>query len=797
MVLEQSSCVRRSNPDSERCFQRIAQVWRMLVLALLVSVFPMTASAQEQTDPLAQIVKTATESGLKVVIIEDGKSSNTTQETKKSLHESRMMRMQTLMDEFWERLNERFSRAPALLEEVLYITNYTSPSGHFSHFFVILIWTLVLLLISEQVVRHGIARRIFGDWFIGLQIENPVGYTQKLPILLLRTLLAALSLTMVVILSYALGRILFGKADNNIVRLTVAYIYVTYFSARGVAFVWRMILAPFLEQYRIPCFSDQDARKLYYWLVFVSSFAIVSLNFVFWIEELGMGYDIYAFLNSLLTFVVVLLNVIMVLVNRRAITRAILNGKTFYEVSVASRFAARAWAPAVILYFFVAWGEMTYRLVLSIPLETSLITGFYAILLVILVVYGLVGYGIEWGFNRRRLIENMRLQALQSEEQEAAEEQQRSDPNPEPEPEADATAPLHAHKMRTFEDLSRRLANILAVFAGAWALSYIWRIDIDMMGVPAASRAYDVAFVMLVGYIVYHSVRIWMDQKIEEEGGNDLDVAPGDEGGAAGASRLATLLPLFRNFILVVIFVTVALIVLNDLGINVAPLFAGAGVVGLAIGFGAQTLVRDILSGAFYLFDDAFRKGEYIDIGTVKGTVERVSARSFQLRHHLGPLHTVPFGEIQFLTNFSRDWVMMKLPLRVTYDTDVEKVRKLVKKLGQELLKDEVVGPMFLQPLKSQGVIEMQDSAMIIRVKFMARPGDQWVLRKRVYQEIRDLFAREGIKFAHKEVTVRLAEGDGSNLTEQQKQAIAGAAIAAQEDQLNAGKDDNDSGDDR
>ncbi len=799
MVLEQTANRGRSKTGLEQRFTGFAQFWRMLVLALLVSVMPVTGEAQDSSDPLAEIVKVATDSGLKVVIIEDGKTSDPQEQSLKQTRESRMMRMQTQMDQFWERLNERFSRAPALLEEVIYITNYTSPTGHFSHFFVILVWTLVLLLISEQVVRHGVARRIFGAWFISLQIEKPVGYTQKLPILLLRTLLAALSLTMVVILSYALGRILFGKADNNIVRLTVAYIYATYFSARGVAFVWRMILAPFLEQYRIPCFSDQDARKLYYWLVFVSSFAIVSLNFVFWIEELGTGYDIYAFLNSLLTFVVVVLNVIMVLVNRKAITRAILNGKSYYEVSVASRFASRAWAPAVILYFFVAWGEMTYRLVMNIPLETSLISGFYAILLVILVVYGLVGYGIEWVFNRRRMIENMRLQAMENEEQEVVEEeQQQEEVAPEPEePEEEVAGIPHAHKMRTFEDLSRRLANILAVFAGAWALSYIWRIDIDMMGVPAAGRVYDVAFVILVGYIIYHSVRIWMDQKIEEEGGNDLDVAPGDEGGAAGASRLATLLPLFRNFILVVIFVTVALIVLNDIGINVAPLFAGAGVVGLAIGFGAQTLVRDILSGAFYLFDDAFRKGEYIDIGTVKGTVERVSARSFQLRHHLGPLHTVPFGEIQFLTNFSRDWVMMKLPLRVTYDTDVEKVRKLVKKLGQELLKDEVVGPMFLQPLKSQGVIEMQDSAMIIRVKFMARPGDQWVLRKRVYQEIRDLFAREGIKFAHKEVTVRLAEGDGSNLTEQQKQAIAGAALAAQDDQLDAGRDDNDSGDDR
>ena len=101
------------------------------------------------------------------------------------------------------------------------------------------------------------------------------------------------------------------------------------------------------------------------------------------------------------------------------------------------------------------------------------------------------------------------------------------------------------------------------------------------------------------------------------------------------------------------------------------------------MGFGAQALVKDIISGAFFLIDDAFRKGEYVDIGTVKGTVERISIRSMQLRHHNGPLNTIPFGEIRYLTNFSRDWVMMKLPLRVTYDTDLEKLRKLVKKLGR------------------------------------------------------------------------------------------------------------------
>ena len=205
---------------------------------------------------------------------------------------------------------------------------------------------------------------------------------------------------------------------------------------------------------------------------------------------------------------------------------------------------------------------------------------------------------------------------------------------------------------------------------------------------------------------------------------------------------------------LITILVIAAMIGLSELGIDIAPLFAGAGVIGLAIGFGAQTLIRDIFSGAFFLFDDAFRRGEYINIGSVQGTVERISLRSMQIRHHNGPLHTVPFGEIRYLTNFSRDWVMMKLKIRVTYDTDVEKLRKLIKKLGQELLTHPEIGDKFLEPLKSQGVYSMDDSAMIVRLKFMTRPGDQFDVRKVVYARIREIFAQQGIKFAHREVTV-------------------------------------------
>src|SRR5574341_1153073 len=166
--------------------------------------------------------------------------------------------------------------------------------------------------------------------------------------------------------------------------------------------------------------------------------------------------------------------------------------------------------------------------------------------------------------------------------------------------------------------------------------------------------------------------------------------------------------------------------VLAALGVHIGPLLAGAGVVGLAVGFGSQTLVRDIISGAFYLMDDAFRLGEYIDVGDARGTVEKIGIRAMQLRHHRGALNIVPYGGIRRLNNQSRDWVVVKLEFRVTYDTDITKVRKLIKKVGQGLAEHPELGPQILQPLKSQGVVAMEDSAMLVNAKFMAKPGEEF-----------------------------------------------------------------------
>ena len=331
-----------------------------------------------------------------------------------------------------------------------------------------------------------------------------------------------------------------------------------------------------------------------------------------------------------------------------------------------------------------------------------------------------------------------------------------------------------------------RCGRIVATVVLVAALARLWGLDLHDLasqgvGAQLAGALVEVVLIGVVAYGLWELLEVVANRQIAIErvtlgldgGGEEQFEGEGGRGG----TRLGTVMPLVRRTGQAIIAALALLAVLGQIGVNVTPLLAGAGIVGLAIGFGAQALVKDVISGVFFLIDDAFRKGEYIDIGTVKGTVESISIRSMQLRHHNGPLNTIPFGEIRHLTNFSRDWVMMKLPLRVTYDTDVEKLRKLIKKLGQELLQDPELGPMFLQPLKSQGVIQMEDSAMIIRVKFMTRPGDQWSVRNKVFARIRELFEREDIKFAHREVTVRIADQEsGKAPSEAQREAAAAAA---------------------
>ena len=746
-------------------------------------------SSSGETAPLADAILQAAEQGVAVVVVDpDGQVIAVSGEAPAEPGEevsmmggtSVLMKAQERAADFRGTLFERLEALPNSIAEVSYILRATSPDGRIMTYVEALGYSILLFIFARWLTTEIYGKRIAKRFVVARIKEAPEGYADKMPFLVFRFFMGVTGTLVSMAIAYTVGFLIFGTVDDVSLQFTIAAIYGAYFFWAVLSDVWRMILSPYLSQYRIPRFSDRDARRLYLWAIYVAlvDFLVVAISA--WLADFGLNYNLYAIVYGVLSLGVLLLNILMIVVNRRAISGAIRNGREMMELPWTTRFITYAWAPAVIVYFIFGWLKLAVDLVLERPVSIPMIAGAYMVFLSIVVVYGIINYIIERYFERNRALRELNAASAELDE---------SDELP------DEPVVMPATRLTTYEALARRVSGILAFVAGSYAMLQIWDSENVVLNDAIIDRGLDVIVIMFIGYIIYHAIRIWIDGKIAEETNDMPEAELGDEGGgASSASRLATLLPLFRNFMLAIVVVSIGLIALLELGINVSPLFAGAGVVGLAVGFGAQTLVRDIFSGAFFLVDDAFRKGEYIDIGQVKGTVEKISVRSFQLRHHLGALHTIPFGEIQVLTNYSRDWVMMKLPLRVTYDTDVDRVRKLIKNLGAELMDDPVVGPSFLQPLKSQGVIEMQDSAMIIRVKFMTKPGDQWIVRKRVYQDIRNLFEREGIKFAHREVTVRIADEQGEDLTPKQREAVAGAVEAAIDedvlDEMGPGGDD-------
>lgn len=326
------------------------------------------------------------------------------------------------------------------------------------------------------------------------------------------------------------------------------------------------------------------------------------------------------------------------------------------------------------------------------------------------------------------------------------------------------------------------LVLVVISLASAWRINPLTMSD-GGVATALAEAAMQVVVTLLVAYAIWQGVRIYIDRKIAEEdaefAAQGHDPAEAEIGGT-GMSRMRTLFPLFKRSVQMVLGVIVTMIVLSALGVDIAPILAGAGVIGLAIGFGSQTLVRDIVSGAFFLIDDAFRLGEYIDVGSVQGTVEKISLRSFRLRHHRGAIHTVPFGTIDTLTNYSRDWVIMKLKFRVPFDTDVRAVKKMFKKIGTDLLEHPEIGEDFIQPFKSQGVFEVDDYGLVIRAKFMAKPGRQFMIRKEAYIAVQEAFQEHGIEFARPEIKVTVEdESDDDEIPDSARKITQTAAGAA------------------
>ena len=277
-------------------------------------------------------------------------------------------------------------------------------------------------------------------------------------------------------------------------------------------------------------------------------------------------------------------------------------------------------------------------------------------------------------------------------------------------------------------------------------------------------RGLTLILILLGGWLVSKAVKRAIDHFTERIGRPDLrdvgrDPAANEEAELVRAkARAETLAVVLRSVALIAIWGLTALLALGQLNINLGPLIAGAGIVGIAVGFGAQSVVRDFLSGIFMMIEDIYSVGDDIDFGRGRGTVEKISLRSTSIRTRQGVVWNVPNGKLDFVANYSQLWARAQIDVEVPYDCDLREAMEIIRQAGLEMWEDPEWGEDELsEPPEVKGVQDLAESGIFIRVRAKTRPSVQWRTERELRLRIKEAFDAAGIEmpFPHRTVIVR------------------------------------------
>ena len=296
---------------------------------------------------------------------------------------------------------------------------------------------------------------------------------------------------------------------------------------------------------------------------------------------------------------------------------------------------------------------------------------------------------------------------------------------------------------RYLPPLHRVLRAVIGVVGGL-ALAQVWGFDPlsllnSDLGRRLASALVNVAVVLVGSLVVWHL----LNGAIEHH----LNATDAEGNPLVRSGRARTLLPLVRHVAFMLLAAMVGLIILSELGVNIAPLLAGAGVLGIAIGFGSQKLVQDIITGAFILFEDTVAIGDTVKLGDHAGTVEALSIRAIRLRDANGSLHTIPFGAVNTVVNSTKGFNYAVFDVPLAYSQDTDRVTAILIALGAELQADGKWGAFMAEPLEVQGVERFDPSSVILRARVKTTPGDRFALGREFNRRLKQRFDAEGIEF--------------------------------------------------
>lgn len=266
-----------------------------------------------------------------------------------------------------------------------------------------------------------------------------------------------------------------------------------------------------------------------------------------------------------------------------------------------------------------------------------------------------------------------------------------------------------------------------------------------------------ILFIILGAYIVIRLLRFAI-HRLERYFEDDDPTTKSER-----EKRAETLTKILSNLTALIVWGFAAMMVLKEFGVEIGPILAGAGIAGLAVGFGAQSLVKDFLNGIFIVLENEYRVGDVVSIGGVSGLVEKISLRTTILRDLEGKVYVVPNGQITTVTNMTKEWSRFLIDVGVAYKENVDHVMKVLAEVGEELSKDERFSSLIMEPLQILGVDSFGDSAVNIRVVFTTVPLQQWTVGREFHRRIKNRFDELSIEIPFPHRTVYLGEGAPMN----------------------------------
>jgi len=506
------------------------------------------------------------------------------------------------------------------------------------------------------------------------------------------------------------------------VRLVVMILINANLLSRAILAAARMLLVPYVSSLRLLPLSDGTARYAYVWVRRFSNFAVYSFFALAAALQLGLAPAGHAGLAKAAGLVLATLAVIFILQNRRGVADWLRgDGKAQGAKNLAfrglrNRFAD-VWQVLAILYVLVAFG------IWALEIEN----GFAFVLRATLLSVGILL--TAWGLlaTLHRLIDrSFRVS-----------------------PALKAGVPGLEERANRYFSVLHSVARYAVVIVAAAALLESWGGG-TLAWITSELGQRIIASLMTIGLVVFGAILLaeLVTSFVERK------LAQSESKTGSAKARAKTLLPLFRMTVIVIVTIVATMIVLSELGLDIAPLLAGAGVIGLAVGFGAQTLVKDIITGLFILLEDQIAVGDVVRIGNHAGLVEGLSIRTIRLRDLGGNVHTIPFSSVDTVLNMTKDFSYALFEIGVAYREDIDAITPVLEEIGAEMQAEAAFADKILAPIEVLGLDRFDDSAVIIKARIKTEPLQQWAIGREFNRRMKRRFDELGIEipFPHRTI---------------------------------------------